>query len=295
MNSDGQAQARVDDSEERPRSFFSRLFHKNEHKTPPQNVTTLPNAASHAHPLGLHAIRSVNVSDIAIPKADIVALPVDADFDQFLEVFREHSFSRIPVFRETLDDPLGLVHIKDIFMTYGVDLDKSKFSLEPFIRPLIYVPPSMSLLTLLQKIQTEHVHMALVIDEYGGVDGLITIEDILEEIVGDITDEHDDVDEALWLKEKADVYLVDARAEIQDFESDTHVKLPVPENDEDVDTIGGLIMTYTGRVPVKDEVVRLDESCEFEIVDADPRRIKKVRLYTAPKVEKTDIDKKGAA
>ncbi len=135
----------------------------------------------------------------------------------------------------------------------------------------------MDVLTL-HSLQSEHVHMALVIDEYGGVDGLVTIEDILEQIVGDITDEHDEGDEATWQLEKPGVYIADARTDIEDFQEETYVHLPPPENDEDVDTIGGLIMTYTGRVPVKDEVIRTDDGFEFEIVDADPRRIKRVRI-----------------
>lgn len=262
-----------DDGGARQRGFLSRFFHKTRAKSKGKNT-----AMGQAPEWNISALKRVKVSDISIPKADIVALPIDADIEDFLNALREHSFSRLPVFRETLDDPLGLVHVKDVFMSYGLELKKQKFSLEPFIRPLIYVPPSMPLLTLLQRMQAEHVHMALVIDEYGGVDGLVTIEDILEEIVGDITDEHDDKEEDLWRLEKPGVYVVDARAEISEFESDTHITLPHPEDGEDVDTIGGLIMTYTGRVPVKDEVIRTDDGFEFVIMDADPRRIKRVRV-----------------
>ncbi len=267
---DENSQRNADEGQPRQRGFFSRLFGNHQAVEPNENP-------QHHHD-DLQHINGTRVSDIAIPKADIVALSVDADLDAFLDILREHSFSRIPVYRETLDDPLGLVHIKDIFMTYGLKLPKTKFSLESFIRPLIYVPPSMGILTLLARMQNEHVHMALVIDEYGGVDGLVTIEDILEEIVGDITDEHDDQDEVQWRLEKPGVYVVDARAPIDDFEMETQIELPKPDNDEDVDTIGGLIMTYTGRVPVKDEVIRTDNQFEFEILDADLRRIKRVRI-----------------
>ncbi len=261
-------------NEESPsRSWFSRMFKKKAQKE--QDLSSSPTSAL---TLNISALKGTSVSDISIPSADIVALPIDSDLDAFLDALREQGFSRFPVYRETLDDPLGLVHVKDIFMSYGLELKKQKFSLEPFVRPLIYVPPSMPLLTLLQRMQAEHLHMALVIDEYGGVDGLVTIEDILEEIVGDIIDEHDERDEAQWRLEKPGVYMVDARAQIEEFEEETNVALPKPENDEDVDSIGGLIMTFTGRVPVKDEVIRTDDGSEFEIVDADPRRIKRVRI-----------------
>lgn len=228
--------------------------------------------------LNLPRLSELRATEIARPKADIVALDENAKLEDFLEALRTHSYSRMPVFRETLDDPIGLVHVKDIFMEHGLDLAQKPFSLAPFIRPIIYAPASMALLTLLQRMQSEHIHMALIIDEYGGVDGLITIEDILEQIVGEITDEHDASDEENWVLEKPGTYLVHARTEISEFTSETGVSFAMGEAAEEVDTIGGLVITLIARVPVKGEVVRLDDGTEFEIVEADPRRVKKLRI-----------------
>lgn len=234
-------------------------------------------------------LKNRRISDIAIPKADIVALPIDTDMETFFATLREHGYSRIPVFSDTLDDPSGLVHVKDLFMTYGLDGEAKNFSLEPFVRPLIYVPPSMRVSTLLQKMQSDHIHMALVIDEFGGVDGLITIEDILEQIVGEITDEHDETNETLWSQERPGIYLVKARTSLEDFERETGVVLPMPEDEDDIDTIGGLIITHTARVPAKGEVIKTDTGFEFEILEADPRRIKTVRIRLPKNQYESDL------
>ena len=262
-----------DEGDSRQTGFFSKLFGK---KPTPAEVTISVASGNIASNL-LH-LKERRISDIAIPRTDIIALPLDCDMDTYFDILREHGYSRVPIFSDNLDDPIGLVHIKDIFMTYGQDADKKRFSLEPFIRPLIFVPPSMRVITLLQKMQSEHIHMALVIDEFGGVDGLLTIEDILEQIVGDITDEHDEANENLWEQEKQGVYLVQARASLEEFEKETGVKLPLPDDEDDIDTVGGLIFTLTSRVPSKGEVIKSEDGFEFEIVDADPRSIKKVRI-----------------
>lgn len=253
-------------------NFWGKLFARKMAEPPHQSVRQTDQLA-----LNIATLRDKRIADIGTPKADITSLSLSTDVDTFFEVLRESGYSRLPVYNDTLDDPVGLVHVKDVFMAYGLDGAVDKFSLEPFLRPLIFVPPSMRVVTLLQKMQTEHVHMALVIDEFGGVDGLVTIEDIIEEIVGEITDEHDEAED-LWTQEKPNVYNVRAWAEIEAFEQDVGVKLPTEDEQDEVDTIGGYVVTLVSRVPTKGEVIKHESGFEFEIIDADPRRIKRIRI-----------------
>ena len=224
-------------------------------------------------------LRSLRVDDVAIPKVEIVAAPVTAKLDELVEMFREHGFSRIPVYRGTLDTPVGLIHLKDLALKHGFGAKPGgKFSLRPMLRPLLYVPPSMPIGVLLQQMQKERIHMALVIDEYGGVDGLVTIEDLIEQVIGEIEDEHDEAEGEPWVAEKPGQWLIQAKAPLEELEQETGLRLAPGEEDEDVDTLGGLIFMLTGRVPLRGEVIPHDSGAEFEIVDADPRRIKRVRL-----------------
>jgi magnesium and cobalt transporter len=143
-------------------------------------------------------------------------------------------------------------------------------------RPVLFVPPSMRALDLLLKMQTSHTHLALVIDEYGGTDGLVTIEDIIEEIVGDIADEHDD--EGVSLRRDGVCYVVDARIDLEDFKSETGIDLSTPESDEDVDSLGGLVTSLLGRLPQRGEIIAHPSGFEFEVLDADPRRVRRLRI-----------------
>lgn len=227
---------------------------------------------------GLTNLRQLRVADVAIPKAEIVAVPVDIPRDDLIAVLRDSGFSRIPVYCETLDKPLGLLLLKDLVLRLGFDVSAAEMDLEPLLRPILFVPPSMPLVVLLQKMQTERTHMALVIDEYGGVDGLVTIEDLLEQVVGDIDDEHDTEDEGLWTEERPDVWLVNARAELEDVENLLGIDLTEGVTDEDVDTLGGLVFVLLGRVPVRGEVIAHPSGAEIEVLEADPRRVKRLRL-----------------
>ncbi len=228
---------------------------------------------------GMVNLRRMRVDDVAIPKAEIIAAPVTATLPELVEMFSEHGFSRIPVFRGTLDSPLGLIHLKDLALKYGFGAKTPvKFNLRPMLRPLLYVPPSMPIGVLLQQMQQKRIHMALVIDEYGGVDGLATIEDLIEQVIGEIEDEHDEIEGGLWLQEKPGQWLIQARAPLEDVEAETGLRLASDEEDEEIDTLGGLIFMLTGRVPVRGEVIPHESGAEFEIVDADPRRLKRVRL-----------------
>ena len=221
------------------------------------------------------------VSDAMVPRADVIAVDAGIPFDEVLEIFRSVGHSRLPVFRETLDDPLGFIHVKDLFMAFGAraaDPEKTlDFKVVDHLRSTLTVPPSMPCGTLLQAMQAQRMHMALVIDEYGGVDGLITIEDLLELIVGEIEDEHDTANGAAWQREEDGTYRASARAYLDDFEEETGIKL-LENRVEDVDTLGGLVFMLCNRIPARGEVIRHPDGHEFEIVDADPRRIKRLRV-----------------
>ncbi|HUF56510.1 MAG TPA: hemolysin family protein [Thermohalobaculum sp.] len=225
-------------------------------------------------------LRDLRVEDVMTPRADIISVPADAALDDVIGAFERGSLSRLPVYRETLDDPMGFVHLKDLALAYGVGCARpgQDFRLENHVRPMLFVPPSMRIASLLQRMQASRVHMALVIDEFGGVDGLLTIEDLVEQIVGDIEDEHDEEELALWREELPGVWLVSARADIEEFEEQTGVRLQPDDWDEEADTLGGLVFTLTHRVPARGEVVFHPAGHEFEVVDADPRRIKRLRL-----------------
>ncbi len=225
-------------------------------------------------------LRDLKVVDVMVPRADIVALPVDSTLNEVKEAFREASLTRLPVYRETLDDPIGFAHLKDLAFTLGFDEegDATEFRLQDCIRRMLFVPPSMPTSALLRRMQATRVHMALVIDEFGGVDGLVTIEDLVEQIVGDIEDEHDEADEAEVIEERPGVWLCDARVEIPDFEEAASVGLGLEDSEEDVDTLGGLVFMLSNRVPTRGEVIAHPAGFEFEVVDADPRRIKRLRV-----------------
>lgn len=226
-------------------------------------------------------LRDVRVAGVMTPRADIVAVPIDASLDDALAVFRESQHSRLPVYRETLDDPVGVVHLKDLALSHGFGAAPESFSLASHLRSVLVVPPSMRIQALLQRMQATRRHLALVIDEYGGVDGLITIEDVIEQIVGEIEDEHDDAERPLWRREPGGAYLVEARALIEDFAAATGAVLLQAGEEEEIDTLGGLVFMLGGRIPERGEVLTHPLGHEFEIVDADPRRIKRMRVRLA--------------
>ena len=257
------------------RGFFGRLLSAFSPASDTQGAQDAP--GSPAAPQGLHVLRRMRVDDVAIPKAEIVAVPLDIGKDELVEVFREHGFSRVPVYKGTLDHPQGLVLLKDLALTHGFGAG-GRFSLKRLLRPILYAPPSMPTGVLLQKMQKERVHMALVIDEYGGVDGLVTIEDLIETVIGEIEDEHDEDEGALWKEEKPGVILAQSTAPLEEIEAALGLALRAGEEDEEIDTLGGLVFLRSGRVPARGEVIEHESGVQFEIVDADPRRIKRLRV-----------------
>ncbi len=231
-----------------------------------------------AVPPGMGNLRRMRVEDVAIPKAEIVSVPVDIRKDDLVEVFRESGLSRLPVYQNTLDEPIGLIHLKDLALKHGFNGSGGRFNLKKMVRPLLFAPPSMPIGVLLQKMQSERTHMALVVDEYGGVDGLVTIEDLIEQVIGEIEDEHDIDEDRYWTAEKPGCYLADARTPLEDFEAEIGRKLVDPAEDEEIDTLGGLVFVLCGRIPARGEVIVHPDGIEFEVVDADPRRIKRLRV-----------------
>lgn len=242
---------------------------------PPLALNEGPSART---PLGMVNLRRMRVDDVAVPKTEIAAVPVTTDLPQLVEIFRDHGFTRIPVYRGSLDTPLGLIHLKDLALKYGFGAEAPPFALRPMLRPLLYVPPSMPIGVLLQQMQQKRIHMAMVIDEYGGVDGLVTIEDLIEQVIGEIEDEHDEIEDGLILLEKPGQWLIQSRVPLEAVERETGLRLTSDEEEDEIDTLGGLIFMLAGGVPERGAVIAHDSGAEFEILDADPHRVRKVRL-----------------
>lgn len=219
-------------------------------------------------------------ADVMVPRLDIVALDVETPFPEVLQCMIEQGHSRVPVYRETLDDVIGFVHVKDLL---GPTADRQPTKLGPILRKVLFVAPSLLILDLLVQMRQARTHIAMVVDEFGGIDGLVTIEDLIEEIVGEIEDEYD-VAEGPNLTERADGTLIaDARIPIEQLEERQGIRLrPTGEQDE-VDTLGGLVSSLAGRVPGRGEVIGHPSGIEFEVLDADPRRVKRLRVRNRAK------------
>ena len=220
-------------------------------------------------------LRGTTADDVMIPRADIVAMPVDVSLDQALDQIRREGHSRMPVFREQLDDIVGMVHIKDVFAYVG---RPDAFKLEAIVRTPLMVAPQVPVLDLLLQMRQARLHLALVVDEYGGIDGLVTIEDLVETITGDIADEHDEEDKPLVTERPDGTLDLDARLPVEQFEQRVGPVLTMVEREADIDTIGGLIFSLAGRVPSRGEVVTHASGLEFRVLDADPRRIRRMRV-----------------
>lgn len=219
-------------------------------------------------------LRGRTIHDVMVPRADIAAVSRDSSLSELIDLLTKESHSRLPVYDETLDDAAGMVHIKDVLAWRGRDRD---FSLSKIQRKILFVSPSMQVLELLLEMRAEHSHMALVVDEFGGVDGLVTIEDLVEEIVGEIEDEHDLDDNPKMISHPDGSFTADARVTIDTLEEMTGTKV-TGEDTENIDTLGGLVFSIAGRVPISGELLHHSSGLEFEVLDADPRRIKSLRV-----------------
>jgi CBS domain containing-hemolysin-like protein len=230
----------------------------------------------------------LRVDDVMVPRADIVAVDSTSTLTDLSQAFKAAGHSRLPVYKETLDDPTGMVHIKDLLPYLMLDAKgrtnktyPDKKVLQYIKREVLFVPPSMLAQDLLRRMQGRRIHMAVVVDEYGGTDGLVTIEDLIETIVGDIDDEHDERDPEVQIvtgKGGRSVWEADARILIDDFEAALGRDFATPDEEDDVDTLGGLIFTLAGRVPERGEIIRHASGVEFEVIDADSRRVKRLRI-----------------
>jgi len=248
-------------------------------------------------------LRERRVVDVMVPRADIIAVQRDIGLGDLMRVFESAGHSRLVVYEDTLDDALGMVHIRDLvaFMTMraaaaaqantrrkkpfpaGLDLKAIDLSMTlaatKIVREILYAPPSMPVLDLLAKMQTTRIHLALVVDEYGGADGVISIEDIVEQIVGEIADEHDEDTAPAVVRQSDGSFLADARASLEDVTAIVGAEFDVAEVAKEVDTLAGYVATQIGRLPVRGELVPGPGPFELEILDADPRRVKKLRIY----------------
>ena len=235
---------------------------------------------------GMRNLRDKAVEDVAIPKAEIVSVPANITKEDLVHVFRNSGMTRLPVYEGTLDTPIGMVHLKDFALKHGFNGNGGRFSLKRMLRPLLFVPPSMPIGVLLQKMQAERRHMALVIDEYGGVDGLVTIEDLIEQVVGEIEDEHDIDEGHFWTEESPGCYVAAAKTPLEDFEAEIGQSLTDVDSvdEEEIDTLGGLVFMLLGRVPVRGEVIEHPAGPVIEVMEADPRRVKRLRVRLAEPV-----------
>ncbi|MEM9224959.1 MAG: hemolysin family protein [Pseudomonadota bacterium] len=234
--------------------------------------------------LRLSEFENAKVDDVMIPRAEVVGVELATSLKDLIDIFAEATHSRLPVYRETLDDPVGLVHIKDVVgeiaRANGDGPDDEDRPLERLRRDILFVPDSMRVTDLLVKMQATRIHLALVVDEYGGTDGLVSLEDLVEEIVGDIEDEHDE-NIAMLVRRGRLTWEVDARMEIDDFQNETELNLDLEEHE--VDTLGGVVFALAGRVPLRGEILKHPNGIDIEVLDADARRIHRLIIrLTAP-------------
>jgi magnesium and cobalt transporter len=217
--------------------------------------------------------------DVMVPRVDIKAAEDDIGISELLAMMREHGHSRLPIYHDNLDEIIGIVHIKDLLPFV---VDGAPFHLKKIMREAMFIAPSIRVLDLLLQMRLSRAHMALVVDEFGGIDGLVTIEDLIEQIIGEIEDEHDKVRGPMLIRRSDGTIFADARAPIEDFEELVGPILTEEEREADIDTLGGLVMSLTDRVPSRGELVSHPSGFAFEVLDADPRRLKRLRVRPKP-------------
>lgn len=234
-------------------------------------------------------LREITADDVMVPRPDIIAMRADVTLAQAIDQIRKEGHSRLPVYRDNLDDLLGMVHIKDVFAFSGA---AAEFSVEKIIRKPLMVAPQVSVLDLLLQMRQTRTHLALVVDEYGGIDGLVTIEDLVETIVGDISDEHDEI-EGPMLTERADGALdLNALLPVEEFEARLGPVLSDDERAADIETVGGLVFNLAGRVPTKGEIIPHPSGIEFLVLEADARRIRRLRARRTATPQAEEISAK---
>jgi len=224
-------------------------------------------------------LHEVAAADIMVPRVDIVALPVDMPFAEAAKQMAAHGHSRLPLYRETLDDVVGVLHIKDLLPHVAAG---TPVALDQIARKALFATPTLPVLELLKQMRASRIHLALVVDEFGGVDGLITIEDVIEEIVGEIEDEHDEIARPRVVARPDGTLIADARAPLSELAARVKAPLLPPDRAEDIDTLGGLVFALAGRVPGRGEVIQHPAGFSLEVLEADPRRVKRLRIKGLP-------------
>jgi len=223
--------------------------------------------------------------DIAVTRGDIMAVPSDISFDELVRAFSDAGHSRLPVYGESLDEVVGMVHIKDVFMA-NVDPARDR-SLAALMREPLFVPESMGVIELLARMRSQRVHLAIIVDEFGGTEGLVTIEDVVEEIVGEIEDEHDEAERGMLTMLDDGLWEADARLELEELAQTVDPRLSSKE--DEVDTLGGLVFLLAGHIPARGECVTHPSGWKLEAIDSDPRKIIRVRLH-APELRRPEAD-----
>jgi magnesium and cobalt transporter len=234
-------------------------------------------------------LREITADDVMVPRPDIIAMRADVSLEQALALIRQEGHSRMPVYREHLDDLLGMVHIKDVFAFTGA---AESFSAEKILRKPLMVAPQISVLDLLMQMRQTHTHLALVVDEYGGIDGLVTIEDLVETIVGDISDEHDEIEGPMLVERPDGTLDLNARLPVEEFEAKLGPILSEDEREADIETVGGLVFNLAGHIPAKGEIITHPAGVEFLVLEADARRIRRIRARRLPTSEGTESPSK---
>ena len=242
------------------------------------------------------AFQSLRVADVMTPRADITAVDLSSSLEAVVAAFADSEHSRLPVYRETLDDPVGVAHLKDVFKLLAGPTRRGSADgavLPRLKRETLYVPASMRAADLMVRMQASRIHMAMVIDEFGGVDGLVTLEDVIEAVVGEIDDEHDEAAATQIVARAGGIFEIDARVSLEDLEGALGRALTTPDMDEDIDTAAGLVSALAGRVPQRGEVIAHPGGIDFEITDADPRRVKRLRLRPAVTAQAASATRNG--
>src|SRR6516225_3577411 len=284
------SQAEPDRTFARLRSFFKLIRRPRDGETLRETIDEMIEEPSTegAHPLSAHErvlignilkVHGRTAADVMVPRIDIVALDVETLFPEVIKCMVEQGHSRVPVYRETLDDVIGFIHVKDVLAPVA---DRRQTKLSPILRKVLFVAPSVPILDLLVQMRQARTHIAMVVDEFGGIDGLVTIEDLIEEIVGEIEDEHDVADRPSPFERADGSLIADARTPIETLEAYRGAPLRQGADQEEVDTLGGLVSGLAGRVPKRGEVIVHPSGIEFEVLDADPRRIKRLRVRGLP-------------
>ncbi|AQS87249.1 hemolysin/magnesium/cobalt transporter CorC/HlyC [Neoasaia chiangmaiensis NBRC 101099] len=289
-----------DDARNRSKGLFGFLGRRREHglrhsiAALVQEAAT-PNAETGAKPeldrqeraliTNVLHLREITADDVMVPRADIVAMPLSITLAEALDFMRRENHSRVPVYREHLDDIVGMIHVKDLIAYVGTS---DAFSLGPLLRQPLMVAPQIPVLDLLLQMRQRRMHLALVIDEYGGIDGLVTIEDLVETIVGDISDEHDEPVTAMMTQRPDGSFDIDARMPVEEFEARMGAVLTDAETEAEIETVGGLVFHLAGHVPTRGEVFTHESGLVFRVTDADARHIRSLRMRVPEGWEKRD-------